>query len=189
MTDIFIILLLFTLLVLLLALFALVVSRVSSLVFTGGAPYIQVPDEVLDSIVRALNIGSGSKVYDLGCGDGRVLRASYLNNPEAEYVGIDSALFPVIEARLRIKKLKAESKIKVIKADIFKSDISDATHIFLYLYPNIINSLLPRLNKELKKGARVVSCDYPFDNKKPKEIIDLNRRRGQLAKFLYIYEF
>ena len=194
MTNLFILFfLIFLLLIALIVLFILLL-RISSLSFTG-APYIQIPEAVLPAIVKVLGLKGDSKLYDLGCGDGRVLIAAYrsqeldLSASDAKYIGIDNAIFPVFVARQKIKKLGLPPPINIIKKDLFKTDLTDATHIFIYLYPKLVNALLPKFERELKSGTKVVSCDYKFEKKESVQIINLNRHAGSLGKFLYVYKF
>ncbi len=172
----------------LIALLIWLLFKVSSLSFTG-APYIEIPSEVLPHIVKALEIKEGSFVYDLGCGDGRVLIEAYKSNPEAIYVGVDNALLPIVVARRKLEELGLSNKITIVKENFFHTDLSKTTHIFLYLYPKLVNSLFVKLLKELKPGTRVVTCDYTFNDKRPAEVIDLARGPGNLGKFLYVYLF
>ena len=192
LTALYLFFLIFLILVALATLFIMLL-RVSSLSFSG-APYIQIPDEVLPHIVKALDMEKGSVVYDLGCGDGKVLFACYNEMPDAKYIGIDIALFPIFVARRKLHYLAEEGgtsdlPIKLLKEDFFNTNLSNATHLFIYLYPKLVNSLLPKLEKELKSGTRVVTCDYRFDNKEPTKIIDMGRGPGNLGKFLYVYTF
>ncbi|MEK7211069.1 MAG: hypothetical protein AAB731_00360, partial [Patescibacteria group bacterium] len=79
--------------------------------------------------------------------------------------------------------------VKILRKNFFRADLSAATHIFTYLFPKPMNELLPKFKKELKPGARVVSCDFLFKEKEPAEIIELHRSKNQLARRLYVYEF
>ncbi len=172
----------------LIAVLFFVILRASSLSFTG-APYIQIPKEVLGSIVEALEIKKDGRVYDLGCGDGRVLIAGYKQMSEAEYIGVDNSLLPVLAARRKIAKMGVGSAIRIIKEDLFKTDLSSATHIFIYLYPKLADALLAKFERELKPGTRVVACDYKIGDRVPNRVIDLKRGQEYLGRYLYIYDF
>ncbi len=89
------------------------------------------------------------------------------------------------------KKKAIEVKTKRINDQYgrIKKDISDATHIFVYLFPRIIDDLFAKFEKELKPGTRVVSCDFPFSKRQPNQIIELLATKHQLNKKLYIYDF
>ncbi|MFA6355189.1 MAG: class I SAM-dependent methyltransferase [Candidatus Paceibacterota bacterium] len=154
-------------------------------------PFIGIPIGVLKNIEKELNLRDGSVVYDLGCGDGRVLFYLAKNNPKYKYIGIESSLFPYLLAKSLSWWFKKVNKINVeiIKKDFFKEDLSNATHIFTYLYPNVMDDLLPKLDKELKRGTVLVSASFHFTTKREIREIDLKRGKYQLGKLLYIYEF
>lgn len=175
----------------LLIIFALAVAAmllVKSLI-NREAPFISVPKAILPEIVRALNIEDTSRVYDLGCGDGRVLLACYKQNPKAAYIGIDKSILPFLIARFKIQRHKPRLPIRIIRQNFFKTDFSSATHIFIYLFSTMMEPLFKKLQQELKPGTRLVSCDFKFKNKEPLEIIDLRRSSRSLGQKLYVYEF
>ena len=177
--------------VLLLVLFAtlfLLLLWESSLLFTR-APFISIPAAVLPSIVDALELKEGSVMFDLGCGDARVLMACAEKQPRASFIGIDKATMAVWFAKFRLWRAKSRMPIKLIKRNFFKCDMTPATHVFTYLFPGLMDSLLPYLEKQLKPGTRLVSCDFMFSKKQPTKVIDLNRPERSLGRKLYVYEF
>lgn len=177
--------------VVLVALFVLTVIMFMyewSLVVTR-APFISIPVAVLPYIVDALELKQGSVLYDLGCGEGRVLFACWKRFPDAKYIGLDKATLPVLIGWWRKRGLGKGVDVKIKKKNFFKQDVRDATHIFTYLYPGLMDKLLPKLRKELKPGTRVVSCDFQFTGMKPVRIVDLGRPPRTLGRMLYIYEF
>lgn len=155
-------------------------------------PFVGVPIKTLKDIEKALLLKEGNVFYDLGCGDGRVLFYLAKKNPGVEYVGIENNLFPFILASVQNwwqKKINKINNIKIIKGDFFNIDLSKATHIFTYLYPNVMDDLLPKFDKELKNGVRLVSMSFHFTNKRELSEIDLKRGKYQIAKKIYVYEF
>lgn len=158
-------------------------------IFTASAPFVPIPEEVLPEIVAALKMKEGGIVYDLGCGDGRVLAACFGSEPRASYMGIEKNFFAWVLAKKRFWFLGNPRNIKILKKNFFHEDLSSATHIFTYLFPKPMENLLPKFQKELRSGTRVVSCDFSFQKKEPVEVIDLRRPKNSLAHKLYIYEF
>jgi SAM-dependent methyltransferase len=155
-------------------------------------PFVGVPNRTLKDIEKALLLKEDSVVYDLGCGDGRVLFYLSKNNPKIKYIGIENSMFPFILASVENwwhKKIDKLDNVKIIKADFFKIDLSNATHIFTYLYPNVMDDLLPKFDKEIKEGTRLVSASFHFTNKIEINEIDLKRGKYKLAKKIYVYEF
>jgi len=122
--------------------------------FRAKVPFVPVPDSILKDIHEALEIKDDSVVYDLGCGDGRVLFYSAKRVPKAKYIGIENVLFPLILAHVRswFYRKSVGTKIEIINQDFFKRDLGDATHIFLYLFPNVMYDLLQKLDQYLKPG-------------------------------------
>ena len=159
--------------------------------YRAQVPFIPVPLNTLSHIYKALGVKEGSTVYDLGCGEGRVL--FYLSKimPKATYIGIENGPFPLILARARAwwHEKTTGTKIQIINQDFFNHNLSGATHIFAYLYPSVMDDLLPKLDRELTPGTRLVSMSFKFTQRQPQQEIDLHRGRYKLARKLYIYEF
>lgn len=159
--------------------------------YRAKVPFVPVPDSILKQIYNALEVKERSVVYDLGCGDGRVLFYISKRMPNATYIGIENVTFPLILAHIRAwwHRKFTSTEIEILNQDFFTRDLSDATHIFTYLYPNVMDDLLPKLDRELKKGTRLVSATFKFTTKQPIAQIDLGRSKRKLARTLYVYEF
>jgi SAM-dependent methyltransferase len=172
--------------------FIIIASIIFWLLFFWSAiitrtPFVPVPKKLLREIIKALKIKESSVVYDLGCGDGRVLAACYKMHPQAQYVGIERDFIAIFVVWLRRKIFSKADAISIFQGDFFKYDLSAATHIFIYLYPQIMDNLSSKLEKELLSGARVVSCDFSLPRKEPAEVIDLHRSRFYRGRKLFIY--
>jgi len=157
--------------------------------FFTKVPFVPIRKAILKDVAEALKLEEGSKLYDLGCGDARVLIACYQSQPAAQYVGIEKDLIPWTWARLRLIRLKKPHGIKVLRKNFFKQDISDATHVFTYLLPEMMDRLLPKFRQELKPGTKLVACDFPFKEKEPVEVITFDWPEKKLGRRLLIYEF
>ncbi len=159
--------------------------------YRSKVPFVPVPNSILKDIYKALEVKEGSVVYDLGCGEGRVLFYISRLVPKAQYIGIENSTFPLILARLRAwwHRKTTKTEIQIINQDFFQHDLSNATHIFTYLYPNVMDDLLPKFDKELKKGTKLVSVTFKFTTKQPTKEIDLSRSKYKLARKIYVYEF
>ena len=75
------------------------------------------------------------------------------------------------------------------RGDMFDQNTESATHVFTFLSSVLMDKLLPKLERELTPGTRLVSCDYKFSKKDPLRVIDLHRENEKFGKRLYIYEF
>jgi cyclopropane fatty-acyl-phospholipid synthase-like methyltransferase len=98
-------------------------------------------------------------VYDLGCGDGRIVIAA-AKKYGARGVGIDLDPARIREARANAKEAGVENLVTFKVADLFETDLTEATVVTLYLLPSLNRRLMPKLFAELKPGARVVSHDF-----------------------------
>jgi hypothetical protein len=165
-------------------------------------PFVPVPNLTLEAIVKALNLKSTSVLYDLGSGDGKVLFAcaemqtfSEVGPCHTRYIGIEYHFLPHILAKMKLKRFTntypdRAAQMTLIHGSMFNYSVHAATHIFTYLLPSMMDQLLPKLEKELQKGTRLVSCDFQFSEKKPIEIIDLlYRTKRDRGKKLFVYEF
>lgn len=156
----------------------------------GEVPFLSSPGMVLKEIEKALEIKDDSIVYDLGCGDGRVLFYLSRSNKKAKYIGIENNPFPLFLVKIMsIFKNNKDIDVKIVNNDFFKQDISEATHVFLYLLPKKMDKLLPKFEKELKPGTRIVSLSFPFMDKTPTKTIDLKRGKYKLGRNIYVYQF
>ena len=156
------------------------------------APAIPLPKESLESLLGILAINDKDIVYDLGCGDGRVIAALYSVIRRGYFIGIERNIVVYCLAYLRVKfftKKHASATIKIVYGDIFKQDLSTATHVIVYLFPSVLGALLPKFKTELKQGVLVYSVSFAFKGIKPKKIIQLRKNKTHLAQEVYVYEF
>jgi 16S rRNA A1518/A1519 N6-dimethyltransferase RsmA/KsgA/DIM1 with predicted DNA glycosylase/AP lyase activity len=154
----------------------------------ASSPFVSIPNKLLPEIIKALDLKNDSVLYDLGSGDGRVLFAAWEKTPRAQFFGVDNNLAPIVASRFK-KIIQGNPKnVHLTKGDIFKTNFSDATHIFTYLFPEPMQKLSPIMTRSLKPGTIVVSCNF----KLPREAIyevSLDNERDKAARRLYIYRF
>lgn len=155
-------------------------------------PITQIPSSILPDIYKALELKEGSTVYHLGCGDGRVLFYSAHRLPEASYIGIENKPLSLLRAHVLLERYFKRTKknsVTIIRGDFTTQDFSKATHIVMYLYPNIMDDLISKFDEQLSAGTRLISVAFQFTGKRPVAEIDLNRGARTLARKLYVYEF
>jgi hypothetical protein len=155
----------------------------------GDAPFVPVPTAALSEIAKALEINENSIVYDLGCGDGKVLVACSRIQPKANYFGYEISFAIFLLAWIRSFRQRKSSKIKILRKNFFHEDFSGATHVFTYLMPKQMKKLEKKFEDELSSGARLVSCTFALQNKKPDKVIDLNLPKYSIASKLYVYNY
>lgn len=140
-------------------------------------PFVPSNRKTVREMIKAANIKKGDNVYDLGCGDARIIieAAKHGTNKAIGY-----ELAPLAYILGFIKIIGTKSKAKILFKDFFKANIQDADIIFCYLTPEPLEKLLPKIQKECKKGTRIISNTFKIKNLKPIKKIDKPK--------LYIYE-
>ncbi len=149
-------------------------------------PFVPVPRRVVEAIKKAMPLKEGDVLYDLGSGDGRVIAALAQSYPGAHTIGVERGPLPYLLTRLRFF-FHPLPNAKTLFRNFSSVSLNDATHVYLYLFPKVVQNLLPKFERELKPGTRVVSCDFPFKTKEPVEQIVIGT--GRNAHTLYVYEF
>ena len=125
--------------------------------------YVPTPQVIVDAMLKVANVTSADVVYDLGSGDGRIpVTAARVYGARA--VGIDIDPQRIREANENAKAAGVTDRVRFITGDLFTADISEATVVTLYLTPSLNTRLLPKLNKELKPGTRIVSHRFEMRN-------------------------
>ena len=131
-------------------------------------PYVPSPNPVVEGMLKLAGVKAGDTVYDLGCGDGRIVITA-AKTYGAKGVGVDINPERIEEARANAKSAKVEDKVKFEENDLFKANIANATVVTLYLLPDVNVRLKPKLLKELKPGTRIVSHSFDMGDWKPEK--------------------
>jgi SAM-dependent methyltransferase len=121
--------------------------------------YVPTPPEIVDRMLDVANVRIGDVVYDLGCGDGRMVIAA-AKKYGTRGVGVDLDPARIREARANAKQAGVESLVTFKVEDLFQTDLREATVVLLYLLPELNRRLKPKLFAQLQPGARVVSHDW-----------------------------
>lgn len=153
-------------------------------ILSTDAPFIPTPNYVIDEIIQNLHLTKHSVLYDLGCGDARIIKRVVELNSNVNAIGVEIAFLPYILAKFYTRKYK---QIKIKRENIFKTNISDATHIFLYLYPKAVNKLIENIKKQCAQGTQIISCDFEIKSCKPLNIVDLKNKKSKICQKLFIY--
>ena len=158
------------------------IVSISANVFTQEAPtrrpdviFVPTPDEVVAAMLEVTRVTKDDVVYDLGCGDGRIPVAA-AGKYGARAVCIDIDPQRIKEANENVAKNGVGNLVRVLHADLFETDISEATVVTLYLLPSLNVKLIPTLQK-MKPGTRVVSHAFDMGNCKPEQELDVNGRK------------
>src|SRR5437868_14752451 len=139
-------------------------------------PYVPTPDEIVDAMLKTAAVKKGDVIYDLGCGDGRIVIAA-AQKFGTRGVGIDINPVRIQEARENAKKAGVTGLVKFVEQDLFEAKIGDASVVTLYLLPAINLKLRPKLLRDLKPGTRIVSHSFDMGDWKPEKEIEVDGER------------
>lgn len=131
----------------------------------SGAPWVPMNKKDEERFLALADIKPGQKVYDLGCGDGRVVAAAASAGANAE--GLEISIFPYILANIRRLFHKDKARMKISYRDIWRVDLSDADVVYFFLMPKVYPKLREKLKKELKKGTKVIAYVWPMKEWQP----------------------
>jgi protein-L-isoaspartate O-methyltransferase len=150
------------------------------------APYYPTPLTVVTRMLELGGLKAGEKMFDLGSGDGRiVITAAQKFKADATGVEFDASLHR--QSMERIKALNLTFTARIIHGDLLKQDYSSADLITVYLLPVGNELVTPLLEKQLKKGSRVVAHDFEFTAWKPERIVDMDDDGEGRSHRLYLY--
>jgi ribosomal protein L11 methylase PrmA len=149
------------------------------------APYVPTTEAAVEAMLKLARVTSADVVYDLGCGDGRIVVAA-AKDFGARGVGIDFNPVRIGEAKENALKAGVDKLVRFEEKDFFKADIHDATVVTLFLLPDVNLRLRPKLLRELKPGTRIVSNTFDMgDWTADKEAIVAGENSG-LSHNLYL---
>ncbi len=123
------------------------------------APWWRTNRKKAREICKLAEITKSDLVYDLGCGDGTFLITA-AKEFDAKGIGIEIDPLRVWIAKVRVWFNNLLNKVEIRQGDFFKTDLSKATVVVVYLVPKALEKLLPKFKKELKKGTKVISLKY-----------------------------
>lgn len=135
-------------------------------------PYVPTNQKVVDAMLKLAKVTKNDVVYDLGCGDGRIV-ISAARDFGASGVGVDIDPQRIKEANENAKNAKVTNKVKFVEGDLFEMDFSKATVVTLYLLPAINLKLRPQLLEQLKPGTRIVSHAFDMGDWEPEQTLNV----------------
>lgn len=147
--------------------------------------FFPTPEEVVEKMLEMTNASKDDVLYDLGCGDGRVLILA-AKKIGLRCVGIEIKKELVDQARERVIREGLQNLVTVYHGDMFQFDVSEATIVYLYLATDLNLQLKPKLERELRKGAKVVSHQFEVPGWRPARVEGLADFFGQPHR-LYLY--
>ena len=138
-------------------------------------PYVPTPPDVVEAMLNLGGVHKGDIHYDLGCGDGRIVIMA-AQKFGATGTGVDIDPERIKEAEENAKKAGVTDRVRFRLMNLFDADFHDATVVTLYLLPEVNLKLRPKLLKELKVGARIVSHQFDMGDWKPDKQVSMDWR-------------
>lgn len=148
-------------------------------------PYDPTPHHIVAEMVKLAQIGPQDVVYDLGCGDGRIVIAA-AKERGARGVCVDIDPQRIRESRANAQRSGVAERIVFLTQDLFETDLADATVVTLFLWPEVNLKLCPKLWRELKPGTRVVSYIHSMGRWRPQDALNVEGARGPRKLFLWV---
>jgi len=150
------------------------------------APFVPTPLNVVKKMLELAKAGPEDTLYDLGCGDGRILFTAIEEFQVKNAVGIDLNPTMIRKVNLQIKEKSLEDRVRVYNDNFFNINLKPATLITLYLTTSGNSKLRPKFEEELSLGSRVVSHDFPMNGwKSAKKQIPEYYKTGSHKIYLY----
>lgn len=147
-------------------------------------PWVPTREEFIEQALDLAQVGKGDVLYDLGCGDGRIVIAAAKRGAKAVCVELNPELL-----KKAMENAQAEGvshMIRFIREDIFKVDLSDATVVYMYLLRSVNDLLKPKLKSELKKGTRIISLDFEISGWKEVKVMRVSSPARVGTYYLYV---
>ena len=142
-------------------------------------PYVPTPQKVVNGMLELADVKKGEVVYDLGCGDGRIVITA-AKEFGATGIGVDLNPERIEEANANAVEAKVEDKVTFHQGDLFNFDFSKADVLTIYLLPDVNLKLKPKILAEMKPGSRVVSHAFTMGDWEPDESISVDGRNVYL---------
>jgi protein-L-isoaspartate O-methyltransferase len=151
------------------------------------APYYPTPETIVEKMLQLAGLKAGERMYDLGSGDGRIVIIA-AQKFHAEAVGVELNKDLAKQSSAKILKLGLDKIARIINGDLLKQNYSSADLVTVYLLPESIdNKVQPLLDRQLKKGARIVAHDFEFKQWTPAKTLDIDDDGEGRSHRLYLY--
>ncbi len=178
--------------VLMVAALVIVTSSCDGLAQDDGSPsrtpdvvYVPTPNDVVAKMLQLAKVKKDDVVYDLGCGDARIL-VTAAKKYGCRGVGFEIHPGRAKLARDNVKRNKVEHLVEIREQDIFEADLTPASVITLYLLPELNTRLIPQF-EQMKEGSRIVSHEYDMEGVTPVETISMSSKEDADNHRIYLW--
>ena len=148
-------------------------------------PFVPTPHDVVEKMLELASVTKKDLVYDLGCGDGRIVVAA-AKKYGCRAVGFDIDPERIKESLENVAKNKVGHLVKIEKRNIFDVDLSQANVVTMYLLPSVNKKLIPQLRK-LKPGSRVVSHAFSLEGIVPDKVVKIKSKKNDWPHTIYLW--
>ena len=138
-------------------------------------PYVPTDDAVVPAILRLARVTADDVVYDLGCGDGRIVIAAARHHG-ARGIGVDIDPLRIQECHDNLRRAGVADRVEFRQASLFDLDLRPASVVTLYLLPSLNIRLRPKILSELRPGSRVISNHFDMATWRPDETVHAHHR-------------
>lgn len=150
------------------------------------APFVATAQHIVEGMLKVADVSEDDVVYDLGSGDGRIVITA-AKEFGARGVGIEIDPELVAKARARARDAGVADRVEFRQGDLFEADVSEATVVALYLWPEVNIKLRPKLLRQLDPGDRIVSHDFRMGDWEPDRTVQLGQgKTGMETAYLWI---
>ncbi|MGB6296995.1 MAG: class I SAM-dependent methyltransferase [Rivularia sp. (in: cyanobacteria)] len=145
----------------------------------ADVPYVPTATEVVEQMLKMAKVSSNDIVYDLGSGDGRIPITAVKQYNAKKATGVEINPDLVQKSQENAKEAGVSDRVNFLQQDLFKTDLSDATVVTLYLLPQVNLKLRPKLLQELKPGTRIVSHAFDMGDWTPERVEQVKDKNGR----------
>jgi precorrin-6B methylase 2 len=150
-----------------------------------GAIHVPTPPDIVAKMLEVADVQRDDLLYDLGCGDGRIVVAAALKYG-CRAVGYDIDARKVRQSKENVQRHGVGKLVRIQQQDIFELDLREATVITLYLLPEINERLIPQLEK-LKDGSRIVAHEFAIEGVRHDRFITIKSEGDGVPRDIYLY--
>jgi len=147
--------------------------------------FVTTPQDVVERMLEMAQVRKDDVVYDLGCGDGRIV-VTAARRYGCRAVGYDLDHLRVEEARQNVAQHKVGTLVTIEKKDVLHADLHEASVVTLYLGTEINARLIPQL-RELRPGSRIISHDFPIGDLTPDKVVVMTSRADGRRHTIYLW--
>jgi hypothetical protein len=155
-----------------------------------GAPYVPIASKLVGELLSFGGLSGKDIFYDLGSGDGRVLISAVKNFGVKKAVGCEVSFWPYLESKfaLALNTSAADrAKLNIKRRDFLSADLSEATFIYMYLFPKLINQLASKIACEVRPGIKILCPSFPIDlTSHPEFQLLKSQKIGRHLVYLYV---